>query len=42
MFHVLNLKDKIVYNSFNKICEMEMNRGGDLRKIIQKLVLNEA
>ena len=42
MFKILKLDEKIVYNSFNQICEMEMNKGGDLRKIIKKLVLKDA
>lgn len=42
MFNILGLNKKIEYNSFNQICEKEINKSGNLRKIIRKLVLKEA
>ena len=34
MFKILGLNDQIIYNTFNQICEMEINKSGDLRQII--------
>ena len=42
MFNLLGLQKQIIYNTFNQICEMEINKSGDLRQIIQNLVLKNA
>ena len=42
MFNLLSLQKQIIYNTFNQICEMEINKSGDLRQIIQNLVLKNA
>jgi hypothetical protein len=42
MFDLLELKERIRYNTFNEICEMEINKSGDLRKIMLNLVLKKS
>ena len=39
MFSQLELKDRIQYSTFNEICEMEINRNGELRDIVLNLIL---
>jgi hypothetical protein len=39
MFNQLGLKDFIKYSTFNEICEMEINRNGELRDIVLNLIL---
>jgi hypothetical protein len=41
MFKILELYDQIKYDTFNQICEMEINKSGDLRQIILNLVLKK-
>jgi hypothetical protein len=31
MFNILELKKKIIYSTLNQICEIEINKSGDLR-----------
>ena len=42
MINLLGLKQHIIYNTFNQICEMEINKSGDLRKIMLKFVLKNS
>ena len=42
MFNLLDLRQQIVYNTFNQICEMEINKSGDLRQIMLNLVLKKS
>jgi preprotein translocase subunit SecA len=42
MFKILGLYDQIKYDTFNQICEMEINKSGDLRQIMLNLVLKKA
>jgi hypothetical protein len=39
LFDVLELKKFIHYGTFNKICEDEINKEGDVRKIVEDLIL---
>jgi hypothetical protein len=39
MFTQLELMDRIKYSTFNKLCEMEMNKDGNLRDIVLNLIL---
>ena len=39
MFTQLELQDRIKYSTFNEICEMEINKNGELRDIVLNLVL---
>ena len=39
IFSQLELKDRIQYSTFNEICEMEINRNGELRDIVLNLIL---
>jgi hypothetical protein len=40
LFDVLELKKFIHYGTFNKICEDEINKEGDVRKIVEDLILD--
>ena len=42
MFNLLDLRKQIIYNTFNQICEMEINKSGDLRQIMLNLVLKKS
>jgi hypothetical protein len=42
MFKKLGLISQIKYDTFNQICEMEINKSGDLRQIMLNLVLKKA
>ena len=39
MFAQLGLIDRIKYSTFNKLCEMELNKDGNLRDIVTDLIL---
>jgi hypothetical protein len=39
MFTQLELKDRIKYGTFDKLCEMEINKDGNLRDIVSNLIL---
>jgi hypothetical protein len=39
MFTQLGLIDHIKYSTFNKLCEMELNKDGNLRDIVTDLIL---
>jgi hypothetical protein len=39
MFRELGLMGQIKYGTFNNICEMEINKEGDLRDIVLNLIL---
>lgn len=39
MFDMLGLKQQINYNTFNQICENEINKNGDLRDMVSNLIL---
>ena len=42
MFDLLDLKKKIIYNTFNEICELEIKNGGDPRQIMHNFVLKKS
>ena len=42
MFKLLDLQEQIIYNTFDQICEMDINKSGDLRKIMLNLVLKKS
>jgi hypothetical protein len=39
MFDKLNLTQFIQYQTFNKICELDINKNGQLRDIVLNLIL---
>jgi len=39
MFKILNVIHKINYSSFNKICEQEINKNGNIRDIVLSLII---
>jgi hypothetical protein len=41
MFSQLDLTERIKYSTFNEICEMEINKNGELRDIVLNLVLEK-
>ena len=40
IFSQLELKERIQYSTFNEICEMEINKNGELRDIVLNLILS--
>ena len=42
MFNILELKKQIIYSTLNQICEMKINKSGDLRQIMLNLVLKNS
>jgi hypothetical protein len=41
MFNQLELQKRIKYSTFNEICEMEINKNGELRDIVLNLILEK-
>ncbi|ETO30348.1 hypothetical protein RFI_06774, partial [Reticulomyxa filosa] len=39
LFNILGVIDHIHYGTFNKICERIINEGGDVRKLVENLIL---
>ncbi|ETO36876.1 hypothetical protein RFI_00186, partial [Reticulomyxa filosa] len=41
VFNILGVIDHIHYGTFNKICERIINEGGDVRKLVENLILSD-